>query len=55
MDMVNEFHEWDREALVQYALSASEQIEQQNAEMDALRADLRVAIDAYRALINKTK
>lgn len=55
MAMVSEFHKWDREALVQYALVASEQIEQQNAEMEALRADLRVAIDAYRVLINKTR
>lgn len=45
------FHEWDRESLVKYALAADEQLQQQIAEIEALREELRVAINAYRTLI----
>lgn len=48
------FHEWDRESLVKYALAADEQLQQQTAEIEALRDELRVALNAWRALVSKT-
>lgn len=42
-----DFATWKREALEQFAADAT-------AELQALKDDLRVAIDAYRALLRKT-
>jgi hypothetical protein len=46
--MPNEFEDWQRETLVQFAQEANEKIKQQQAEIDALRADLKLMLKAWR-------
>lgn len=42
------FEDWQRETLVQFANEANEKIRQQRAEIDALKADLKTALKAWR-------
>jgi hypothetical protein len=65
---VAEFHLWDRTVLERFASEASDRLLQMRAqaiddaaerarlraEIDALRADLRVALDAYRREVTST-
>jgi len=46
--MPNEFEDWQRESLVQFAQEANEKIKQQQAEIEALRADLKIVLKAWR-------
>ena len=46
--MPNEFENWQRETLVQFANEANKKIKQQQAEIDALRADLKTVLKAWR-------
>jgi hypothetical protein len=49
------FDEWKHENLVRFAAEAWNKIQIQQAEIDQLRADLRVALDAYRREVNARK
>ena len=51
--MPNEFDTWQRETLVQFANEANEKIKQQQAEIDALRADLKTVLKAWRNVVPK--
>jgi len=42
------FEDWQRETLVQFAQEANEKIKQQQAEIEALRADLKTVLKAWR-------
>ena len=42
------FEIWDHESLVWFAKETNEKIKQQQAEIDALRADLKTALKAWR-------
>jgi len=46
--MQNHFEDWQRESLVQFAQEAHDKIKQQQAEIDALRADLKLMLKAWR-------
>jgi len=62
-----EFHLWDRTVLERFAAEASDRLREQreqitdtlaeqarlHAEIEVLRADLRAAMDAYRALVTR--
>jgi hypothetical protein len=66
---VAEFHLWDRTVLERFASEASDRLREQRAqitdtlteqarlraEIDALRADLRVALDAYRREVSRQR
>jgi hypothetical protein len=49
-----EFNIWQPETLARFAAEAQERMKQQDAEIQALRADLRVALTAYRALLTSS-
>ena len=49
-----EFNIWSYETLARFASEAQERMVQQDAEIQALRADLRVALTAYRALLTSS-
>ena len=51
--MSADFESWSKESLVQFAREANERVLQQKAEIEALRGDLRAAMDAYRALVTR--
>ena len=51
--MSAEFDLWSKESLVLFAREANERVLQQKAEIEALRGDLRAAMDAYRALVTR--
>jgi hypothetical protein len=42
------FELWDHESLVWFANEANEKIKQQQAEIDALRVDLKTVLKAWR-------
>jgi hypothetical protein len=46
--MQNHFEDWQRESLIQFAQAANEKIKQQQAEIEALRADLKTVLKAWR-------
>lgn len=46
-----DFTIWTNETLAQFASDAQERMVQQDAEIEALRADLRTVLIAYRALL----
>jgi len=46
--MQNQFENWQRETLVQFAQEAHEKIKQQQAEIEALRADLKMLLKVWR-------
>lgn len=45
------FETWRYENLVQFAKEATQRMEMLNVEIDALNADLKTAIEAYRHLL----
>ena len=51
---MTDFESWSKESLVMFARDANERVLQQKAEIEVLRADLRAAMDAYRALVTST-
>jgi hypothetical protein len=46
--MQNQFENWQRETLIQFAQEANEKIKQQQAEIETLRADLKTVLKAWR-------
>ena len=52
---MTDFESWSKESLVMFAHDANERVLQQKVEIEALRADLRAAIDAYRALVTSSR
>ena len=52
---MTDFESWSKESLVLFARDANERTLQQKAEIEALREDLRAAIEAYRDLVRKLK
>ena len=50
---MTDFESWSKESLVMFARDANERMREQKAEIEALRADLRAAMDAYRALVTR--
>jgi hypothetical protein len=42
------FEDWQRESLIQFANEANEKIKQQQAEIDALRSDLKMLLKVWR-------
>ena len=52
---MTDFESWSKESLVQFAHDANERMLQQKAEIEALQADLKAAIEAYRDLVRKLK
>ena len=52
---MTDFESWSKESLVRFARDANERTLQQKAEIEALREDLRAAIEAYRDLVRKLK
>ena len=42
------FEDWQRETLIQFANEANEKIKQQQAEIDALRSDLKLMLKVWR-------
>lgn len=52
---MTDFESWSKESLVQFARDANERVLQQKAEIEVLRADLRAAMDAYRALVTDSQ
>jgi len=48
-----DFETWRYETLVQFAKEATERINLLNVEIDALNADLKTAIGAYRDLLRR--
>jgi len=46
--MQNQFENWQRESLIQFAQEAHEKIKQQQAEIDALRSDLKMLLKVWR-------
>ena len=46
--MQNQFENWQRETLVQFAQEAHEKIKQQQAEIEALRSDLKMLLKVWR-------
>ena len=51
---MTDFESWSKESLVMFARDANERTTQQKAEIEALRADLRAAMDAYRLAITSS-
>ena len=52
---MTDFESWSKESLVLFARDANERIREQKVEIEALQADLRAAIEAYRDLVRKLK
>jgi hypothetical protein len=50
---MSNFQIWEQHNLAKFAKEANEKILAQQKEIDQLRDDLRVAIDAYRQLIKE--
>ena len=48
-----DFAAWQHDTLVQFATEALDKLQKQKAEIEQLRADLRVALDAYRRVISE--
>jgi hypothetical protein len=48
---MTDFSTWRYENLVKFAVEANERLALLNAEIDALNADLKTAINAYRELL----
>ena len=45
------FQSWEYNNLVRFAAEANERMHDQQKEIEALKEDLRVALDAYRTLV----
>ena len=52
---MTDFESWSKESLVMFARDANERMREQKAEIEALQADLKAAIDAYRALVTSSR
>lgn len=50
---MTDFATWRYENLVNFAVEANERLALLNAEIDALNADLKTAINAYRELLRR--
>jgi hypothetical protein len=50
---MTDFAAWRYENLVKFAVEANERLALLNAEIDALNADLKTAINAYRDLLRR--
>lgn len=50
---MTDFATWRYENLVKFAVEANERLALLNAEIDALNADLKAAINAYRDLLRR--
>lgn len=48
------FDTWEHSSLVKFSAECYERLQQQEKEIEALREDLRAAIDAYRQLVVKS-
>jgi len=46
--MQNHFENWQRESLIQFAQEAYEKIKEQQAEIEALRSDLKMLLKVWR-------
>jgi hypothetical protein len=46
--MQNHFEDWQRETLIQFANEANEKLKQQQAEIEALRSDLKMLLKVWR-------
>ena len=53
--MSADFESWSKESLTLFARDATERMREQRAEIEVLRADLRAAMDAYRALVTDSQ
>ena len=53
--MTPTFATWDRATLDKFALEAYLRLQQQQDQLEQLRADLKDAIEAYRAVIRKAE
>ena len=47
------FEDWQHDSLVKFAVESSERLAQQTREIEALKRDLRVALEAYRNEVQK--
>ena len=52
---MTDFESWSKESLVMFARDANERMREQKAEIEALQADLKAAIEAYRNLLRQLK
>jgi hypothetical protein len=52
-DELNRFHLWGKENLAKFAQDATEKLNAQEQEIQRLREDLKVAIEAYRDLVRR--
>ena len=52
---MTDFESWSKESLVMFTRDANERMREQKVEIEALQADLRAAIDAYRALVTSSR
>ena len=52
---MTDFESWSKESLVMFARDANERMREQKAEIEALREDLRAAIEAYRDLVRQLR
>ena len=52
---MTDFESWSKESLVLFARDANERMREQKAEIKALQADLKAAIEAYRDLVRQLK
>ena len=52
---MSNFQVWEQRNLAYFAKEANEKLLAQQKEIDQLRDDLRIAIDAYRKLIKDQK
>ena len=50
-----DFESWSKESLVRFARDANERIREQKVEIEALQADLKAAIEAYRDLVRQLR
>jgi len=50
-----DFESWSKESLTMFARDAMQRMAEQKAEIEALREDLRAAMDAYRALVTGSR
>ena len=50
---MTDFHTWRHENLVQFATEAAQQMKFLQEEVEALNADLKAAINAYRDLLRR--
>jgi hypothetical protein len=48
---MTDFATWEHKTLVRFAGESNQRLHDQQKEIEALKEDLRVAIDAYRTLV----